>query len=56
LITINTKTLSFYAGTGAGTFANPVNQAIAENLGEAFAADVNADGNLDLVIGGIYSA
>jgi hypothetical protein len=52
LVTINTNTLSFYAGTGSGGFAGPVSQAIPENLGQVFAADVNGDGKLDLLIGG----
>jgi hypothetical protein len=51
LVTINTNTLSFYAGTGSGAFASPVSQTIPENLGQVFAADVNGDGKLDLVIG-----
>jgi hypothetical protein len=51
LVTINTNTLSFYAGTGSGGFASPVSQTIPENLGQVFAADVNGDGKLDLVIG-----
>jgi len=56
LVTINTSTLSFYAGTGSGGFASPVSQSIPENLGQVFAADVTGDGKLDLVIGGSPSA
>ena len=52
MVTINTNTLSFYAGIGSGSFASPVSQTIPENLGQGFAADVNGDGKLDLVIGG----
>ncbi len=50
LITINTATLSFYKGLGGGQFAAPVNQPIAKNLGQVFAADFNGDGKLDLAI------
>ncbi len=56
LVTINTNTLSFYAGTGSGAFAAPTSQTVPESLGQVFAADVNGDGKLDLVIGGTNSA
>jgi hypothetical protein len=56
LVTINTNTLSFYAGAGSGAFAAPISQTIPESLGQVFAADVNGNGKLDLVIGGSNSA
>jgi hypothetical protein len=53
LVTINTSSLSFYAGEGYGNYANPVNQPLAQNLGQVFAADFNSDGKLDLAISGV---
>lgn len=51
-VTINASTLSFYKGLGSGNYANPVNQSIPGNLGQAVAADLNRDGRLDLAVGG----
>ena len=50
LVTVNGSTLSFYKGLGAGKFANPVNQTVSANLGQAVVADFNRDGRLDLAI------
>jgi hypothetical protein len=50
LITINTSTLSFYKGLGAGQFAPSVNQPLTGNSGQALTADFNGDGKLDLAI------
>ena len=50
LVTINSSTLSFYKGLGAGNYANPVNQSITPSLGQAMAADFNRDGKLDLAV------
>jgi hypothetical protein len=52
LVTINTSSLSFYKGLGHDQYAAPVNQPIAQNLGQVFAADFNGDGKLDLAIAG----
>lgn len=51
LVTINAASLSFYKGLGSGKYAAPVNQSLPPNYGgggPAFAADFNADGQLDL--------
>jgi hypothetical protein len=52
IVTINSNTISFYGGLGSGNFAEPVNQTAAANLGQAFAADLNGDGKLDLAVVG----
>lgn len=50
LVTVNTSSLSFYKGLGHDQYAAPVNQPLAQNLGQVFAADFNGDGKLDLAI------
>lgn len=50
LVTINASTLSFFQGLGGGRFAAPVNQPITPGLTQAYAADFNGDGRLDLAI------
>jgi hypothetical protein len=50
LVTINQNTLSFYKGIGGGKFANAVSQSITPALTQAYAADFNQDGKLDLAI------
>jgi hypothetical protein len=50
LVTVNFSTLSFYKGLGGATYANPVNQTLAQNQTQIFAADFNGDGKLDLAI------
>jgi hypothetical protein len=52
LVTVNAGTLSFYKGSGGGTFANPVTQPIPASLGQVLGADFNRDGKLDLAIAG----
>lgn len=41
--------IEFFAGVGDGTFANPVSTPISVQLGRPLAADINGDGNVDLV-------
>jgi hypothetical protein len=53
LVTVNFSSLSFYKGLGGGQYAVAVNQSLAQNLGQVFAADFNQDGKLDLAIAGI---
>ena len=56
LVTVNETSLSFYKGLGNATYASPINQPLPQYRGQAFAADFNRDGNLDLAIGaGPYS-
>src|ERR1700722_18079212 len=50
LVTINQSTLSFFQGLGGGKFAAAVNQPISAGLTQAYAADFNGDGRLDLAI------
>jgi len=50
LVTVNTSTLSFYKGLGAGKYAGPVNQTLPSYLGQVLAGDFNRDGKLDLAI------
>jgi hypothetical protein len=50
LVTVNASSLSFYKGLGHDQYAAPVNQPLAQNLGQVFAADFNGDGKLDLAI------
>ncbi len=50
LVTINQSTLSFFQGLGGGQFAAPVNEPITSGLTQAYAADLNGDGKLDLAI------
>lgn len=53
LVTVNFSSLSFYKGLGGGQYATAVNQPLAQNLGQVFAADFNEDGKLDLAIAGV---
>jgi hypothetical protein len=52
LVTVNYSSLSFYKGLGGANYAAAVNQSLAQSLGQAFAADFNRDGKLDLAIAG----
>lgn len=50
IVSINSSTLSFYKGIGGGAFDSPVNQPLTGPWGQAFAADFNGDGKLDLAL------